>query len=491
MENRVSADTGVSQLHSFLLTTSIKGVSRLTKAKRPLFRILWAVFVLLGFAATLYLVTRLVVQYLANHVSVVMTEARDANQTFPAITLCNLNPVANTNLTIEHVRDYMETARRMGASGKLHKGNLLDPAAFYANVAPYLNNDTARQFLVACQWDLQQDGQRRCLDEDSQMFMYQARLGYCMTFTPQTTIDVVVGFSAILYLDNNLNFQLPFYQLTINTPLSIGAFLFVHQRNTLPDLSRGTVLLAGRNTRMDLSVQQRFRQPHPYSNCTDQTMLPQAHNYRYTQQTCLDLCSQTTIMNTCGCISAQVPYIPTLKAYCGQPLCGVILHGNLSQAVERFIREQHCIRQVLAEPECCDRHCPAACEEELYIATKESTDWPHPALQLAFWEGYVKNKPYSYRFEAYQDMSPSINDTPTESGQKLRQIKDDDLLTDNFLQVSLSMWLTWIQFCESCIRSLAHVLQHRGSIYGIFNKVMAEYMYADRKVNWYHNAIKQ
>ena len=448
MVGPVVQENNVPQLRAFLLTTSIKGVPRLAKAKHPLFRTLWAVFVMSGSAITLCLVTQLFITYLANDVTVEVREIRDTSINFPAITLCNLNPMANTNVTLEHLKNYFEMVRKMGTSGKLHKGNLFDPATLYANMAPYINNDTARQFLVACQWNLRQDGDRPCLTEEvGQMFIYQARLGYCLTFTPPTSLDFVVGFSAILYLDDSLEFTVPFYKLTMNTPVSVGAFLVVHQRHTLPDLSHGTVLLPGRNTHVNIRVKQRIRQPHPYSNCTSQAMLPQAPEYHYTQRTCLDLCTQTSIIDSCGCISEQALYVPTLKGYRGQPLCGVISRDNLSMALNEYIKEQRCIRSVLSCADQCDQHCPAACEEEQYIPFEESTLWPHTALRLAFWKEYVRNKPYSYRFDCYHDMQPSLNDTSNERARKLKQIENDNILTDNFLQVSRVMWFEYNTIC--------------------------------------------
>ena len=209
------------------------------KARRPLFRALWFVFVLSGSAITLYLVTRLFSQFCTNGVTIMITEERDASLTFPAITLCNLNPLGNTNMTQDHMAAYMEAIRTTRGKGHFNKGHLFDPETLFANAVTYLNNATAHQFLVACQWHVWPNGSEICQVENSQMFMYQARLGYCFTINPPVTQGFVSGFSAILYLDDSLQIKVPFYELTINPPILLGASLFVHQRKTLPNLSKG------------------------------------------------------------------------------------------------------------------------------------------------------------------------------------------------------------------------------------------------------------
>ena len=428
----------VPHLRSFLLTTSIKGVPRLTRARHPLYRALWSVFVLSGSAITLYLVTQLFLQYTANGVTIVITEERDTSLIFPTITLCNLNSLANTNMTLADMKAYMETAkeiRMVTAMQDFNEGQLFDPAILFANVAPHHSNASAHQFLVACQWDIQKGGPKVCGTNDIQMFMYQASLGYCFTLTPPTIGGFVVGISAILYLDNMFEFGVPFYKLTRNTPLSLGAILFVHQNQTLPDLSRGAVLLAGRNNRVNIRAQQRIQKPQPYSQCTGRKTLLQAPEYRYTQQTCLDLCYQTEIIKSCHCISSRALYVPTVKGYVGEPLCGVFNKTKLNQIIRHFETEQQCVQQELSELDRCDQHCHAACEEYRYELTTESTAWPHTALRLAFWREYVMNSTYSHRFMTYNDMWPNTNDTPSMRSWKLKQVKNDDLLTSNFLQV--------------------------------------------------------
>ena len=331
------------------------------------------------------------------------------------------------------------------ARTKSNFGYLFDPETLFVNAGTYANNTTVEQFLVACQWNLQPGGSRACHADDKQIFMYQARLGYCHTLTPPVSLGFVSGFSAILYLDNNLAMTMPFYKLTINTPLSVGAYLFVHKRKTLPDLSKGTVLMAGRNSHVNMRVQQRIHQPHPYSSCTKQAMLTQALEYGYTQESCIDLCSQASLIRTCGCISSQAIYVPTLDGCSREPLCGFISLDNVSQALQHFFEEQHCLEQALLQPERCDQHCQMACEETRYQLNTESTIWPHTALRMAFWREYVKDSTFSYRFESLREMIPHPYDSPNETIRKFKQVENDELLIKNFLQVIMSVRLNRLQ----------------------------------------------
>ena len=269
--------------------------------------------------------------------------------------------------------------------------------------------------------------------------MYQARLGYCFTINPPVTQGFVSGFSAILYLDDSLQIKVPFYELTINPPITLGASLSVHQRKTLPNLSQGAVLLAGRNSHVKIRVQQRIRQPHPYSNCTRQAVLPQALEYSYTRKSCLDLCSQTYFIKKCRCIGDQAIFVPILVGYNGEPLCGTISTENMTQSLQHFSQEQRCLRDVLVMPKHCDDHCPVACEENRYQLTTDSTIWPHNAFRMAFWREYIINSTYSHRFEVFHEWEHNQNDTPAQKACKLQQIENDDLLTRNFLQIILPL----------------------------------------------------
>ena len=273
------------------------------------------------------------------------------------------------------------------------------------------------------------------------MFIYQASLGYCFTLTPPATHGFVSGFSAILYLDDSLQITVPFYELTIHPPISLGASLFVHQRNTLPDLSKGAVLLAGRNSHVKIRVQQRIRQPHPYSNCTRRALLPQAPEYAYTQKSCLDLCSQIYSVKNCRWIGDQAIFTTTIQGYHGEPFCGVLSIKNMYRWLQHLQTEKHCLRDVMFKLGRCDDYCPVACEENRYKLTTESTVWPHNDIRMAFWREYIINSPYSSRFEVFRQWVHNQSDTPTEKAWKLKQIENDDLLTRNFLQVILSVML--------------------------------------------------
>ena len=422
----------------FLLMTSVKGIPRLAKARRPLFQSLWSVFVLSGSAITLYWVTCLFTQFRTNAVIVTITEERDTSLAFPAITLCNLNPLANTNITHGNLMAYMKATWTKRGSGGFNTRHLFDPETLVANAGTYFNNATASQFGHMSVGH----GLEICQAENKQVSMYQASLGYCFTRTPPVTQGFIQGFSAILYLDVSLQIRVPFHELGINQPVSVGASLCVHKKNILSDLSNGAALLAGRNSHVNIRVQQRIRQPHPSSNCTRQAMLTQAPEYAYTQKSCLDFCSQNSFIKTWECIGDQVIFVPTLKRYNGEPSCGVLPIESMSRSPQNFSKEHRCLREVLSKPgRRCNSHCPVECEENRYQLTTESTIWPHNAFRLAFRRAYIINSPWSYRLDFFHEWIHSQNDTPGETAWKLKQIEKVDLLTRNLLQVIWSVML--------------------------------------------------
>ena len=110
MEPSVSQDDSTTEPHqnvkvltkSFFASTSLKGISKVTKADTWKFRILWLVATLIGFGCGLYFLVTLILQYMSYSVVTNVESCTDCKPEFPDVTVCNLNSI-NFMETLSHV----------------------------------------------------------------------------------------------------------------------------------------------------------------------------------------------------------------------------------------------------------------------------------------------------------------------------------------------------------------------------------------------------
>ena len=89
-------------LKSFLTTTTVKGIPKIILAKTRCLSMLWLTTFVFGALVGGYFVDQLLQGYF-NHEVIIITSRIVSPVTFPEITICNLNPLANLPLTKQEI----------------------------------------------------------------------------------------------------------------------------------------------------------------------------------------------------------------------------------------------------------------------------------------------------------------------------------------------------------------------------------------------------
>ena len=430
-------------LRNFLESTSVKGVSKIAKTKSAVLRFLWSIAVLFGGTVAFFFLYEIFALYLSFSVTTNVVEVRDSSLQFPSVTLCNLNPFANTHVDDHEILDHIKveaspvirTSHIASEDGRI-LSHLMEPWAMFENVVlrNFQENDKASDFVVTCSWASDRlNDQRECVASAAKN-IFKSCFGYCHTFAPPKNASYVDSLSVILFIDNTHGVAPPVYTLSPAQPFAAGAYLAVHEEGTYPDFSQGTVQQAGENTHVYLSTARRRQLPPPYSSCSPESSLEGTTGYKYSRDACLELCFQRIIRNKCGCTDGGTHSFPTLLHDVGNyETCGY-LHPNKTDHENAAIVLQRlqCVHQILLQSDLCDDECPTLCVEDRFSLSGDRTPWPHEGYQPGFWKQYISRSLIAHHFEVYEDI---YRDYPNDPAGNYERLTELDALARNFLQV--------------------------------------------------------
>ena len=445
-----ASSPSINPVKTFLETTSVKGVPRMMKSRSAIFRLLWGLSVLLGAFIAGYFLVKLFMLYSSRKVTMAIREERGEEMVFPSLTLCNLNPIANSEinvndmiLTFGNLKDALSDLEQDEEMRYL-LGQTLDASTLFVNFARD-NGVKARNFVVSCRWDSDMiESEESCI-QSAQKHLYQTNYGYCFTFEPPDKGRFIYGFSVILYIDDTFRVPVPSFELNLGRPFASGAVLAAHLRDSSPNIEQGVVLESGKSTEVRVTQSRRVQLEAPYpSNCSNNPRMPYGKQV-YSSYSCWALCMQNEVIRQCGCIDGLTLSVPSQLTndinFCRK----VDLGGtDIKNAFEAFANQSKCVRSVFSSITMCDNMCPIECTKERYEMMSAEIQWPHPTTQLAFFERYIRGKPYQQRFDTYKNLSESLHDSANYDNVDLDELYDTlsetTTMTDNFLQVRTKWW---------------------------------------------------
>ena len=440
-EKKDASAPPANPVKTFLETTSVKGVPRMMKSRSVIFRILWGLSVLLGAFIAGYFLVKLFMLYFSHKVTMAIKEER-AEMKFPSLTLCNLNPIANTKTNVSDMIATFGTFEEVLSDEEVDMenrylfGQALDPATLFVNFGRD-NGLKARDFLVSCRWDSDTIESEESCVESAQRYLYQTSYGYCFTLEPPENSSFIYGFSVILYIDDTFRVPVPSFELNLGRPFASGAVLAAHLRDSPPNIEQGVILESGMSTEVHVTQTRRVQLEAPYpSNCSNNPNMPEP-DHVYTSESCRALCRQNEVIRKCGCVDGIALSVPS--QFTGNiDFCRKIDRSaqDVYEAFAAFANRSQCIRSVLIDNDLCENVCPVECVEERYELTSAEIEWPHPTMQLAFYKRYIKEKPYQHRFETYQNLSERMDNNSADVHDFYDILSATTMMTDNFLQVS-------------------------------------------------------
>ena len=436
----------------FLETTSVKGVPKLVKASNWCLRLLWTLALIFGFGTATYFLTSLFISFANFSANVQLNEIPVHSEDFPDITICNLNPFANTPYGTKHIEELFDTARNehnptlRAALGDpsfdifklplfqeiIRPGKLME---FIVDEFPEKGYNETKQFLLYCSWDTDIENYD-CLGTAT-IQLHTTDYGYCFTFHRPPNSTAVNGFSAILYLDRySFVTHMPSIPVGLGNVFTDGARVVIHSPQTQPILSEGVNVEAGEHTTISVQLNRVDRLGRPYNDCDDKLNVNMCwpdmgfgDKIKYRREYCEYYCKQWEVLRNCDCITGSIPSIYSMRK--NVSFCGHFGAYTIMELLNNMKNKVDCVTQHTKS-----FTCPALCDEDRYDFNMFRSNWPHTSYQLAFYDELIRGQPYEAHFAAYKELLHSDNHSYV-----FTRLGELDGIHRNFLQLNV-IWQT-------------------------------------------------
>lgn len=415
--------------------TSAHGWPRLAHQRRWIWRLVWFILTLGAWtAATIHILS--LVSYYLQFPTELKTEVEMASIDFPSVTICNIQPISQTNAkqlqddnTSLYYRwdnitkNYLRTlALKYNASQKYQElyNRLRQPIGFFENIGSeaIIVGHQSLDLLNSCTFGIKQCNLIN-------FSFYQDPAYYnCHTFNggqivgnEQSKLTVrssgqQEGLSLILYLESDNGDQLynGTYYTYSNIGNAAGTRINVHPPNSRPQpLAEGVDIPPGVSASVGVSMSQYFHLDDPYGFCEelDKNKNGEEPYYQYTMQTCVAQCQQNYIMRECGCISALLS-LPDNLNFSSAKFCAT-LGGTTMADVQELLKNIQCESDKLGhfsstislQQECL---CYPPCREDTYSLDISYSYWPIDYTQQSFYQVYVLDNPDHQHLKAYNNL---------------------------------------------------------------------------------------
>ena len=447
-----------TELQRLCETTTVKGVPRVIKAPRRVLRILWTGSTLVFFGLATWQVTLLVIQYLQFSYVTLLTEERlreKPTEEFamcPAITICNLNPFTGNASSLiqslglpglqafsELVLDVTNCTDCSGENKKLlHRvrNDLLTSHGYYTYIGKEMALQLAHQrddLILDCHMHLREgfrSYKEQCnINADMEPFTdFSFFKCWILNAAVNTSINhPQTGVGLALHLDNHFGEHYDYLNMRHDYGQHLGALVVVHEPGTPPMLRRDSYYLPpGGFFDIKVDITHHTREPNPYGDCREAPLLLEGTSWRYSVDGCISVCMEKKIADQCKCRSLFTLNLME-DTFAGLPYCANPAVGTAA-LLENSICDER-IREFQYQE--CEEECPHACEETKYTPKISQAVWPPDPFHDIFYDDYVRNRTYEFR---YTDLSKYIQSS---TGTHLEKEYLRSLVSRNFLHADI------------------------------------------------------
>jgi hypothetical protein len=358
-------------------------------------RILWGFFLLVGIGASGYFLITTLVNYYQFQPVVQISVIQEYPTSFPAVTICNLNPFNLGNANTETYIDSLLSASNYSYINTLNSTDSISQYAGTNNTDELLTDltDTLKRLIatdknlttadrLSLGFDLGYDMLLSCAynrencDETNFTTFYDYNYGNCFTFNVGSqvlkTSKVGSGYGLVLELAvGNPNSEIKYTS-------KAGIYLVVHnetRKSITIDDGEGIFIPTGFETYVSVKREFRAKLEKPYSAClkeliTDSTYGTKLFGYMkdlnvttYDQGFCYKMCYQDKVITECSCADAQYPTLRN-SAYC--------LDGTQLTCLNKFDAK---FSKANIET-LCESACPLQCNTINYKITSNLCSYP-------------------------------------------------------------------------------------------------------------------
>ncbi|XP_071112396.1 epithelial sodium channel subunit alpha-like [Haliotis cracherodii] len=405
----------------FAENTSMHGISRFVGKPGFFRRAFWVLAVLTGAGVAVYNIWTIGIAYSRWEVSTVVSLEYNSKLRFPAVTICNLNPVKKSSIEVEETEfDSLKTALRYEdlfptSSEPMDNEDFYDWENSSVSYDTYDRNYRAtidfqkalllmkvarriqighqiHDMLIECSF------QGKVCTPSNFTHFYNYMHGNCYTFVP-TDVDYtfisqtgpLYGLSMMLYVEEA--------EYISSLSSGVGFKVVVHSPDTMPfpedegfDISPGFATSAG-VTKVTVE-----RVPAPYGNCKlygpgveepPNIFTTQVPNITYSDKTCKKTCVQKILVSLCDCCYNIYPCNPDALR---------IINSSITSAV-RFCglngeTKESCAVEVLDELDNEQRVCPDSCypncKEDTHQMEISTAMWPSSNRLTSLVDGLIR-----------------------------------------------------------------------------------------------------
>ena len=371
---------------------------------------------------------------------------------FPDVTICNLFPISDRQNFDDRYQSYLQTLDFLRSNQKSPEDFRTNDGFWYflrslivynvntldhrTDTQDYPNEDG---FVLECrqnQWDLFNGVDCPLALE------YDRPLQKCVRIQPVLNETALI--KIMLFIDDFWSDVIDSFYSWTRMPMSTGVRVMVHAHGSKPDTKKSIFVEPGSDLTITVKQTNITRLLYPRGNCTNQRLMEpdRLDSYLYNQATCISLCRQRQIMQTCHCIDTFETFTDVeLHAVNGTFCLNVTqflsdLPLSNDSVVDDVWKLLRCWWNVNPVEEICD--CPVSCFDINYDFVVSGARWPSAVYQLAFYERYLRGTThYDAKFAAYETIEAERR--PLNRSRTLKRIRDMKLIDDNFLQVTVVM----------------------------------------------------
>ncbi|KAE9549931.1 hypothetical protein FO519_006849 [Halicephalobus sp. NKZ332] len=355
--------------------TSIHGIPHIGMANALWLRLLWVVIVAFCSAMFIYQLVGIIMKYLSYPVNV-DTQLQFGEKTFPAVTVCNLNPWNQDLPTTEEFQDLIDSYETGMPADFGFTGDTYDKVQRAKKWAQFLFSDLVTldatsqasynytDLFISCSYNT-----KNCNETDFSSF-YDQNYGSCHTFNfdgrySSSRAGPLYGLRAVMRIRTEE--YLPWVQ-------SAGAVVYIHDKDEMPFMDAfGYFIPVGTASSLGVRFVSREKLPEPYSTCSD-TGGSQTNYYNssYQVEACIRSCLQDKIVSECSCYDPS--YAPPTNGSSGS--CGDASDPNSKIDCIFGITDTDGSSGFDVNTEC---SCPQNCLQSYYQVTMSTAFWPASA----------------------------------------------------------------------------------------------------------------
>ena len=296
-------------------------------------KIFWFIAFLGGLAVASYYFISSLINYFQYQAAVQITLIQEFPTLFPAVTICNLNPFPNIN-KLENQLNQSELFNPESLNSKNIAYYFVEAQENLNRIVANLSPDEKKQAigfllnesLISCTFN------NKFCDSNYFTTFFDYNNGNCYTFNGGENKDILN--TTLTGSNYGLSLEILTGDPTVQTlpKTSQGLLLVAHNqtKSLVPtiQLKNGIHIPPGYDSYVSVSREFHSKLPYPYSNCiadlqTSQTIGSVLYSYMkstgistYDQASCIRLCYQKVVQDTCQCYDPKYPQLENMTIKC-------------------------------------------------------------------------------------------------------------------------------------------------------------------------------